>query len=256
LPSSNLFSTQKETRMNSKKLFAAGALGVALAAGAALAQDTTTTTTTMQRQTTAAGKPVTVSGTVVKVAPGQAIVLRGKDGQEVTYPLGTDVVVPSEAVAGSTVILYGDATGQKVSRVTISNVSSGDVNPGVTASQGSTYGSQGGVSSFDASSSQAVQAQTSTTTTQSTTTQEGSAEPADVTTVTGTVQAYESGRSITITKPDGTQVTYVVNAQSAVPQKLVTGKTVTVRTTKVSGQPTVQRVTYTTTTTTPTKPKS
>jgi len=241
--------------MNSKKLFAAGALGAILAAGGAFAQDTTTTTT-MQRQTTVAGKPVTVSGTVVKVAPGQSIVLRGKDGQEVTYPLGTDVVVPADAVAGSTVILYGDATGQKVSRVTISNVTSGDMNPGVTASQGSTYGSQGApVSSYDASSSQQVQAQTSTTTTQSTTTQEASPD-ADVTTVTGTVQAYESGRSITITKPDGTQVTYVVNAQSAVPQKLVTGKTVTVRTTKVSGQPTVQRVTYTTTTTTTTKTKS
>ena len=98
-----------------------------------------------------------------------------------------------------------------------------------------------------------TQQQSSTTTTQET----SSDAPAEFVTVTGTVQSYDAGRSITIVKPDGSQVTYTVNAQSMVPEKLATGKTVTVRTTKVTtGQPVVQRVTYSTTTTTTTRTKS
>jgi hypothetical protein len=75
----------------------------------------------------------------------------------------------------------------------------------------------------------------------------------DVTIVSGTVEAYEPGQSITITQQDGTKTTYTVNQKSQMPPKLATGKTVTVRTTKSAGSPVVQRVTYTTTSTTTTK---
>jgi len=175
--------------MRSKGLITAAALGLALAAGAALAQDTTTS---RQRAS-------------MKYTAGQSIVLTGKDGPQAT----------------------GDPGGTKVSRISMSG--SGDSTATTATPQGSTYGAQTG---------------------------ERAGGAADVATVTGTVQAYEAGRSITITRPDGTQVTYTITAQSAVPQKLTTGKTVTVRTRTVSGQPTVERVTYTTTTTTTTTKKS
>jgi len=104
-----------------------------------------------------------------------------------------------------------------------------------------------------AGSTYAQQDTTSQTRTETQTTETKSESSNDVVSINGTVSSYEAGHSITIQKPDGTTVTYTINQQSMVPTKLETGKTVTVRTTKVSGSPVVQRVTYTTKTTTTTK---
>lgn len=70
--------------------------------------------------------------------------------------------------------------------------------------------------------------------------------------VTGTVRTYEAGKSVTIVRPDGTTVTYVINPESQLPSDMAVGKKVTVTTTTVSGssQPVVQRMTYSTKTTT------
>ncbi len=66
-------------------------------------------------------------------------------------------------------------------------------------------------------------------------------------TITGTVQSFEAGRSITITKPNGDQVTYTINESSNVPKTIEVGKTVTINTTTVSGAPVVKTITITTT---------
>ncbi|HET9793114.1 MAG TPA: hypothetical protein VFS34_01535 [Thermoanaerobaculia bacterium] len=73
--------------------------------------------------------------------------------------------------------------------------------------------------------------------------------------VTGTVRTYEAGRSVTIVRPDGSSVTYLINPASQLPSDVAVGKKVTVTTTTVGGspQPVVQRLTYTTKTTTTTK---
>jgi hypothetical protein len=193
--------------MKLKGWISAAALGTALVAGGALAQDTTTKTTTVQTNT------VTVTGPVVRYTPGQTIVIKSGDNKEVTYSLGADLDVPADVTVGRSVTLYTEPMGgtTRVTRIV----------------------STGGTSSSP---------QTTTYTT--TSTSDTGAPVTEVVTVSGTVQTYEPGRSITIVKPDGSQVTYTIDAQSALPQKLTTGKTVTIRTKKGK---TVERVTYTTT---------
>ena len=48
------------------------------------------------------------------------------------------------------------------------------------------------------------------------------------TTTSGKVAAYEAGKTLTITRFDGSKVTYVINDKSSVPADLVIGKTVTI----------------------------
>lgn len=73
--------------------------------------------------------------------------------------------------------------------------------------------------------------------------------------VAGTVRTYEAGKSVTIVRPDGSTVTYMIDPTSELPSDVAVGKKVTVTTTTVGGssQPVVQRMTYTTKTTTTTK---
>lgn len=215
--------------MNSKGLIVAGALGaLALCTTGAYAQDTTTTTTT-QRQTT---KTVNVSGSVVRYTPGQSIVIRSADNRETQYTIASSVDVPSDVAVGSSVTVYTDpGAASRVTRISVGPT-------GTTSSTQTTYSSSSQPVSSGPGEGQQPQAQ--------------EAPATEVVTVSGTVQAYQPGQSITLTRADGTQATYTVNAQSAVPAKLVTGKTVTVRTTK-GPSPVVQRVTYTTTTTTTSK---
>ena len=68
-----------------------------------------------------------------------------------------------------------------------------------------------------------------------------------VVTITGTVQSFEAGHSITITNDKGEQVTYTINESSSVPKTIEVGKTVTINTTTVSGAPVVKTITVTTT---------
>jgi hypothetical protein len=75
---------------------------------------------------------------------------------------------------------------------------------------------------------------------------------AQIATIYGTISAYEPGKTITVVLPDSKRVTYVIDTKSEVPTDLAVGKTVTVRTTTVTGapQPVVRKITYKTQTTT------
>jgi hypothetical protein len=58
------------------------------------------------------------------------------------------------------------------------------------------------------------------------------------------VQAYDTGKSITLVRPDGTTVTYTINDRSALPTDLVVGKEVEIRTLAGADNAVIERVTY------------
>jgi hypothetical protein len=49
------------------------------------------------------------------------------------------------------------------------------------------------------------------------------------TSINGTVQAYEPGRSVTVTRSDGTEVTYMINERTHLPEGLAVGRTIMLR---------------------------
>jgi hypothetical protein len=74
------------------------------------------------------------------------------------------------------------------------------------------------------------------------------------TTVSGQVAAYEPGKTLTVTRADGSTATYVLNKKSKVPADLVIGKTIAIVpvATTETGDPVVKTITYVTTTKTET----
>jgi len=175
---------------------------------------------TTERTVSPAGEPTytTVTGEVVRFEPGRTLVLRNPDRREVTYTLTPDIVVPSDVTVGRNVTLFTEAgTGGTtlVKRVTLTSVTpEGDVKRTTTDTR--TYPSG---------------AMTTTTTT----------------TIDGVVQSYVAGKSITLTRPDNTTVTYVINDRSQIPADLVVGKRVFIRTMPVTGSNdlAVEQVSYT-----------
>ena len=171
---------------------------------------------------------VTVDGDVVRYEPGQVIVIRGADNKEISYTLAPSIVMPADVKVGRRVTLYTEpgtnGTTQVVSRVTTTSVTpSGNVK----------------------STTEDTRVLPSGATTRTTTT-----------TISGKVAAYEAGKTLTITRADGTKVTYLLNGTSTVPTDLVVGKTVTILplATNNPGDPIAQTITYTTTTKTVTVP--
>ncbi|HEY6066700.1 MAG TPA: hypothetical protein VIY96_11110 [Thermoanaerobaculia bacterium] len=71
-----------------------------------------------------------------------------------------------------------------------------------------------------------------------------------VTTISGTVSAYEPGRLITVLRPNATTVTYTIDTSSGIPTGLEKGSKVVVRTITRPGveRPLVRKVTYSKTT--------
>ena len=199
-------------------LIAGLSIGTALvASGQALAQSTQTET-----------KYVTVEGEVVRYQAGQVIVIRGTDNKETTYTLSPSIVVPAEVQVGRRITLFTepgrDGATQLVSRVVTTSVTSeGDVKRTTEDTRHLPSG-----------------ATTRTTTT----------------TITGKVEVYEAGKTLTITQADGSKVTYVINEESKVPADLVIGKTVSILplATAGPGEPVAQTITYVTTTKTETVP--
>jgi len=174
-------------------------------------------------------KYVTVDGEVVRYEAGRVIVIRGADNKEVTYTLSPSIVVPAEVKVGRRVTLFSeldkDGATQLVSRVTTTSITSeGDVKRTTEDTRHLPSG-----------------ATTRTTTT----------------TVSGKVEAYEAGKTLTITRYDGSKVTYVINEKSKVPPDLVIGRTVSILplTTTGTGEPVAQTITYITTTKTETIPE-
>jgi hypothetical protein len=143
---------------------------------------------------------VTVDGEVIRYEPGQIIVVRGADNKETTYTLAPTVVVPTDVKIGRRVTLFTepgpDGSTRLVSRVTTTTLSpDGAVKKTTEDTRTSPSG----------------------TTTKTTTTS-----------ISGKVVAYDMGKTVTITRNDGSKVTYILNDKSKVPADLVAGKVVTI----------------------------
>jgi hypothetical protein len=176
-------------------VFLAGAF-IGLASIVAAQGDTQTTTTT-QTET----KYVTVDGEVVRYdQPSRVIVIRGKDKKEVTYMLAPSATVPTEVQVGRRVVLYTepgtDGSTQLVQRVTTTAVT--------------------------------AEGATKRTTEETRTSPSGVTTRTTTTTVSGKVEAYEPGKTLTIIGSNGSKVTYYITDKSKVPADLVVGKTVTI----------------------------
>jgi hypothetical protein len=179
---------------------------------------------TTERRVTPAGEPTytTVTGEVVKYEPGRTIVLRDDDSKTVTYTLTPELVIPADVRVGRDVTLFTEASAggtTLVKRVTLTSLTpEGDVKRTTTETRTHPSG-----------------ATTTTTTT---------------TNIDGTVESYVAGKSLTLTRPDGTRVTYVINERSVIPTDLAVGKKVFIRTMPLTGSSdlAVEKVTYTTTT--------
>jgi uncharacterized protein YndB with AHSA1/START domain len=188
------------------------AVGAVLLAGCAVF-------TSAQTQTDVV-KPVVITGEVVRYEPGHVIVIRSADKGEVSYTLMPSLTVPTDVQVGRTVSLYtepGEGGATLVKRVTTTSVTpSGNVKRTTEETRTSATGE-------------------TTTTTR--------------TTISGTVQAYDAGKSITLTRPDGTQVTYMINEQSQLPAGIAIGRRVIVYPagTVPGDDQLVQRVVYVTT---------
>jgi hypothetical protein len=174
-------------------------------------------------------KYVTVDGDVVRYEPGNVIVIRGADSKEVSYSLAPTFVMPAEVAVGRRVTLYTEA-GTSGGTQIVSRVTTTSVTP------------EGNVKR----TTEDTRVLPSGTTTKTTTTD-----------ISGKVASYEAGKTLTITRADGTKVTYLINKTSKVPADLVIGKTVTILplATNDPGEPIAQTITYVTTTKTVTVPK-
>ena len=193
-------------------------VGIALFAGCAVSAAAQTQTYTETSRTEV--KPVIISGEVVRYEPGHVIVVRTQDKGEVSYTLMPSVTVPADVRVGRTVSLYtepGEDGNTLVKRVTTTSITPGGN----------------------------VKRTTETTRTSPT----GESTTETTTMVSGTVQGYEPSKSITITRADGTQVTYMINEQSQLPTGIAIGRRVTIYPSTVTSgsDPMVQRVVYTTT---------
>ena len=143
-------------------------------------------------------KPITVVGEVVRYEPGRVIVLRDA-GKEVTYTLTPSLTIPTGVEVGRRVTLYttrGADGASTVTRVSTSVTPEGNLQRTVERTHTNPAG------------------ETTRTTT---------------TTINGTVQAYEPGKSVTVTRADGTQVTYMINERTHLPEGLGVGRTIVLR---------------------------
>jgi len=172
-------------------------------------------------QTPTETKLVTVDGEVVRYEAGSVIVIRGADNKETVYTLAPTAVVPAEVKIGRRVTLFTepgkDGATQLVTRVTTTSVTP-----------------EGNIKSTTEDTRTLPSGVTTRTTT---------------TTITGTVAAYEAGKTLTIMRSDGSKVTYLINEKSTVPVDLMIGKNVTILPMPSSGtgEPVAQTITYVTT---------
>src|SRR5262249_40081754 len=235
------------------------------AAALAIGQDRSTTTETKQTPVNPDGS-VTVTGQVIQYEPGKTIVIRRANNTETTYTLEPSAEVPSDIAVGRQVTGVsqrkdGSVHIRKITTVTLPEGSSAstssmsepprsdepkaaDLKPGESMQTQQTTETR---STASVAPAQEPPASTQQQTTETTTT--------NVTTVSGMVQAYEPGQSITIVGPDKKVTTYTISEGIQAPQTVAVGKTVTFTTTTVSGKPAVQSFT-TTTKTTKTKSKT
>jgi hypothetical protein len=194
-------------------------------AAPAASQIPPTTTYTRETGKVVEQKTITVTGDVVRYEAGKTIVVRSPDGREVTYAIAPGTSAPAEVTVGRRVSIVtepSDSGPVLVTRITTEAVTADG------------------------------QARTST---EKTEIAPSSAETkTQITTVYGTVTAYDAGSSITILQPNRTTVTYTIDQTSTLPEGVATGKKVVIRTiTRPGGKPIVRKVTFSTTTTKKTK---
>jgi hypothetical protein len=145
-------------------------------------------------------KVTTVSGEVVRYEPGRAIVVQPASGEAVTYTLSPKVVVPTEVQVGQKVTLYTEPGLD--GNTTVARVTTTSVTP---------------------------EGQVKRTTEETRTRPSGETSKLTTVTVQGTVQAVDPGKSITVLRPDGTKVLYVIGQGATLPADLAVGKVVTIR---------------------------
>ncbi len=177
-------------------------------------------TTTYTRETEKVEqKTVTVTGDVVRYEAGKTIVVRSPDGREVTYAIAANTSAPAEVTVGRRVSIVTEPSTSGpvlVTRITTDTV--------------------------------AGEGPARTTTEKTEVAPAGAETKTQITTVYGTVTAYEAGRSITMLLPNRTTVTYTIDTTSTLPQDMAAGKKVVVRTiTSPGGRPIVRKITYSTT---------
>jgi len=145
-------------------------------------------------------KTTTVKGEVIRYEPGHTIVIREPGKTEVTYTLTPSIKVPADVAVGRTVTVYTEPGPE--GKVVVERIVTTAVTP---------------------------EGNMKRTTEETRTHPSGAVTKTTTTSITGTVEAYEAGKTITITRPGGERVTYVINAESQIPADLVVGKTITLR---------------------------
>jgi hypothetical protein len=202
------------------------ALGVSALAAVALAQDSSSTQSTTTKQTTQVSpdgvttKTTTIEGKVVRYEPGKTIVLVGPDNKEMSYVLTEGVQAPADVQVGREVTLTAmpSTSGPAVvTRITTTSITpEGNLKTETETRSMSSAGDPQAMS----------QSQTQT----------------KVTTITGTVSAYEPGKSVTFMMPDKKTVVYTIEPTSVVPSDIAVGSTYTIETTS-SGGTVVKKIT-------------
>ena len=210
-----------------------GAIGLALSfavysAPPAFGQESTTstkktTTVAPDGSTRTTTKTTTVEGKVVRYERGKTIVVLEPGDREATYVLAPNAAVPADIEVGRHVSLSSESSASGpmiVTRITTQSVTPEGNLKTETKAKG--------------------------------TTPAGDRVSSTTTTVTGTVKAVQTGRSVTLVLPDKSAVEYAFDASSVVPAELAIGNTVTVETTTTTtGAPVVaKKVTISKTTTT------
>ncbi|MEO5762087.1 MAG: hypothetical protein ABIR28_07225 [Vicinamibacteria bacterium] len=160
-------------------------------------------------------KYVTVDGEVLRYEAGKTIVIRGADNKEMMYTLTPSFVMPTDVKVGRHVTLYTEPAAMGGTQV-VSRVTTTSVTP------------EGNVKSVTEDTRTLPSGATTTTTT---------------TRISGRVDAYEPGKTLTITRADGTQATYIINGTSSIPTDLMIGKTISI-VPSASGDMVVQTITY------------
>jgi hypothetical protein len=202
------------------------ALGVSALAAVALAQDSSSNQTTTTKQTTQVSpdgvttKTTTIEGKVVRYEPGKTIVLVGPDNKEMSYVLTEGVQAPADVQIGREVTLTAmpSTSGPAVvTRITTTSITpEGNLK---TETETRSMSSAGDPQAM-------TQSQTQT----------------KVTTITGTVSAYEPGKSVTFMTPDKKAVVYTIEPTSVVPSDIAVGSTYSIETT-TSGGTVVKKIT-------------
>jgi len=235
--------------MNVGALCVAGALALT---GAAVCQQSSSGQTTTQSTTTQTTTTRPIQGRVVSYEAGKSIVVVGADGRVQTFPLTATVSVPADVAVGRTVSIATEPSASGavvVTKITTTSVAS----DGSMRTETQTHVSQpdanppsNPATSSESSAAPMSSGQSTTTTTQTTTMSEGGE-------ITGTVTAYEPGKSVTFVLPDKRTVVYTIDTSSVVPSDVAVGKTYTVTTVKSTTGPnglTIKKITTTKTTTT------